>query len=81
MAYDSLVPGHHNVIDKRTLSLQRYLVAACLIDPSQSEILVILTSKVFATMSHCVTRVEPVLTIRLRDRLRVDKGVPQDGFF
>ena len=81
MARDSLVPWHHNMVHKRPLSLQRDLVAACLIDPSQSEVLIVLSPEVLTTMSHCVTRVKSVLTIGLLYRLRVDKSVPEDGLF
>jgi len=79
VAQDALVSWHYNVVDQWALSLQWNLVSACLIYPSQRETLIVLRAAKFTTtMSHRIVGVETLLW--LLHSLRVDKGVPQDGF-
>ena len=42
VAENALVPRHYNMVHQGTLSLQRDLVPTGLVDPAESEILVVL---------------------------------------
>jgi len=82
MSYDSLIPRYDDVIDEGTFARERYLVARCLVDPPQRELLIlVMGSMVASTMSHCVIWVESCLLCRLLNGLRVNKSVAQDRLF